>query len=389
MTVLGMISGTSHDGIDAAVVDFRLDGDRLVGTVLDHGTTPYEPALRARLRAALPPAATSFAETCELDTAIGQAFAAVAAGAIQQVGSVDLVASHGQTVFHWVDDGRALGTLQLGQAAWIAERTGTPVLADVRSRDVAAGGHGAPLVPILDELLLAHLPGVSAALNLGGIANITIIDAGAVRSAYDTGPANALLDAVLADDPNVAEGFDRGGAIAATGTVDETVLATLLDDPYYDVPAPKSTGKEHFHRPYVDAALERSGRSPATADLLATLTELTAVTVARDVTASGADRVVASGGGCRNRFLLDRLAARLADVPLMQTDQFGAPSDTKEAIAFALIGWCTAHGLPGNVPAATGASGSRVLGSITPGRDALQLPPPLAALPRSLTLGSG
>jgi anhydro-N-acetylmuramic acid kinase len=387
--ILGMISGTSHDGIDAALVDFQLDGHTLRGTLLDDGTTPYDPALRARLRAVLPPAATPLAEVCALDTLIGQAFADVAGSITDRHPGVDVVTSHGQTVFHWVAGTHALGTLQLGQPAWIAERTGASVVSDVRIRDITVGGHGAPLVSILDILLLGSFPGVSAALNLGGISNMTVIDGGTARSAHDIGPANALLDAVVAADPEFPGGFDDGGKIAATGTVDEALLSALLDEPYYALPTPKSTGKELFHLEYVRAAIERSGRQPATPDLLATLTELTAVTVARDVLAAGCDRVVASGGGCRNPHLLGRLTAALRDVAIMTTDELGAPADTKEAIAFALIGWCTMHGLPGNVTAATGAGAQRVLGTITPGRGPLALPPPLDALPRSLVLEPG
>lgn len=386
--VLGMISGTSHDGIDAALVDFRLDGDVLRGTLLHDGTTPYEDALRTRLRAALPPTETTLAEVCELDTLIGRAFAAVATDVAARHPGIGLITSHGQTVFHWVDDTHALGTLQLGQGAWIAEATGVPVLSDVRIRDITAGGHGAPLVPILDVLLLGAQPGVSAALNLGGISNMTVVADGAVRSAHDIGPANALLDAVVADDPGIPGGYDDAGRIAATGLVDRVLLDMLLDDPYYALPAPKSTGKERFHLEYVNDAIARAGLPPTTPDLLATLTELTALTVAHDVIVAGCERVVASGGGCRNPFLMSRLAAAMPGVTVMRTDELGAPADTKEAIAFALIGWCTLHGLPGNVPAATGASAPRVLGTITPGRDPLRLPAALATMPSSLELGA-
>ncbi|MFI7277486.1 anhydro-N-acetylmuramic acid kinase [Streptomyces sp. NPDC049879] len=386
MRILGMISGTSHDGIDTAVVTFTRTGDRLHGTVEHTGSASYTPELRARLLAALPPAPTTLAEICELDTLIGQSFADAAAEAVAAAGPVDLVVSHGQTVYHWVDAGTALGTLQIGQPAWIAERTGTPVLSDVRIRDITAGGHGAPLVSYLDGLLLAGLGGTPAALNLGGIANMTVVRGAADLYAYDIGPANALIDAAVTDTGAHPGGYDEDGLLAASGTVDARLLAVLLDDAYYRLPAPKSTGKEHFHTAYVADAVARAGTAPAPADLIATLTELTVRTVADDVRAAGVDTLVVSGGGCRNPVLMAGLRAALPGVRLLLSDEFGAPADDKEAIAFALIGWCTAHGLPGATPAGTGAREARLLGSITPGTGPLRLPEPLPQPPRALTL---
>ena len=386
MRVLGMISGTSHDGIDAAVVDFDFDAGALTGVVGDRSSTPYSTELRAMLVGALPPAQTTLAEVCELDTLIGQAFADAAAAAIDAGGAVDLIVSHGQTVFHWVDGGHALGTLQIGQPAWIAERTGTPVVSDVRIRDITAGGHGAPLVSFLDALLLAGQPGAPAALNLGGISNMTVMRGVGDLYAYDIGPANALIDAVISQTGAHPLGFDQGGLIAASGTVDETLLADLLNDPYYRLPAPKSTGKEHFHGSYVSDAIAQSRSMPTTADLVATLTALTVRSVARDVLAAGVDLLVASGGGCRNPQIIGGLREALPGVRLVLSDEFGAPADDKEAIAFALIGWCTAHGVPGSDPAGTGAAGARVLGTITPGRGPLVLPAPIGEPLRSLTL---
>lgn len=389
MKVLGMISGTSHDGIDTAVVDFTLRDGALIGTIEHGGSTQYSADLRSRLVAALPPAQTTLAEVCELDTLIGQSFAEAAAAVIAEVGAVDLIASHGQTVFHWVADDHALGTLQIGQPAWIAERTGTPVVSDIRIRDITAGGHGAPLVSFLDALLLADLDGTPAALNMGGISNMTV--AGATRDlyAYDIGPANALIDAVVVESGANELGYDEDGRIAASGTVDQALLQVLLADPYYRLPAPKSTGKEHFHGSYITDAITTAKTAPNTADLIATLTELTVQTVARDVRSAGVDRLVVSGGGCRNPVILDGLRAALPDVELLPSDEFGAPADDKEAIAFALIGWCTAHGVPATIASATGASEARVLGTITPGLGALILPQPVTAPLRSLVLTAG
>ena len=374
MKVLGLISGTSHDGIDAAVVDFTLDGDVLHGTVTAATSTPYDPALRARIRAARPPAATTLAEVCALDTLIGQAFADAAAAAPP----VDAVCSHGQTVYHWVEGTRALGTLQIGQPAWIAERLGVPVVADVRIRDIAAGGQGAPLVSYLDTLLLAGLPGRPAALNLGGIANITLPG----RLAWDTGPANALIDAAVLRTGAHPAGYDVDGALAARGRVDEQLLTELLAEPYYRLPPPKSTGKELFHDGYLDAALARPIEPQ---DLIVTLTALTARTVADAVRDAGVDSIVVSGGGAANPTLMAVLGAELPDVRFVPSADLGAPRDAKEAIAFALIGWLTLHGLPATLPSCTGAREARILGTITPGSGPLRLPPPAEA-PKALNL---
>ena len=377
MRVLGLLSGTSHDGIDVTVVDFQETDGALRGTVLHEDSVPYAPELRARLVAALPPARTTFAEMCELDTLIGQAFAAVAADAAAAVGGVHAVCTHGQTVFHWVDEGHALGTLQIGQPAWIAERVGAPVVSDVRIRDITAGGHGAPLVSFLDELLLRGRDGTSAALNLGGIANITIVGDGI--SAYDIGPANALVDAVVVSEGLNDLGYDDDAAIASTGTVDQALLDALLADPYYALPAPKSTGKEHFHLDYVrDLADARGGIDVA--DLIRTLTELTVQTVANDVRAAGVHYLAVSGGGCRNPLIMQGLRDALSGVEVVLADELGASADNKEAVLFALIGWCTMHGVPAVIPGGTGAREPRILGTITPGTGPLRLPEPVAAV---------
>jgi anhydro-N-acetylmuramic acid kinase len=382
-----MISGTSHDGIDAAVVDFELRDDVLHGTVIHAATTPYASDLRAHLLRTLPPAGLRFADVCELDTLIGQAFAAVAADAIDREGPIDLVCSHGQTVFHWVDGPRAQGTLQLGQPAWIAERTGVPVVADVRIRDIAAGGQGAPLVSQMDTLLLADLPGRPAALNLGGISNMTLVRGPRGPLAYDIGPANTLMDAAVVAFSEGSRAYDEGGRLAAAGRVDRGLVADLLREPYYALPLPKTTGKELFNAAYLEAALAGHPRLRIE-DVLATVTALTAETVAAEVRRHGVDTLVASGGGCNNPTLMAMLSDRLPGVAIRLSSEFGAPTDTKEAIAFALIGWHTAHGLPGAVPGCTGASGKRILGSIVPGAGPLRLPAPLATPPRALRLAT-
>ncbi|MET9275578.1 anhydro-N-acetylmuramic acid kinase [Kribbella sp. NPDC003557] len=369
MRVIGLMSGTSYDAIDAAAADLRLDGDQLVLTPLGMLSQPYPDELRAAVAAALPPASTSMEQVCRLDTGIGQAFAAVARQAVEQLcgGSADLVVSHGQTMFHWVDSGAVHGTLQLGQPAWIAETTGVPVVSDLRSRDVAAGGQGAPLVSIIDVLWLRGRPGVPVALNLGGIANITVVHGEPV--AFDTGPANALIDAVVTE--LTGRPFDADGVMAARGQVREELLARLRSDPYYERPAPKSTGKELFNLAYVARAMEGLPVIPAE-DLVATVTTLTARTVADAVRRYGGTEVVASGGGIRNPVLMHLLADEL-DIPVRTTDELGLPSAAKEAYAFAVLGFLTVHGLGGTVPSCTGARHSSVLGSVTPGPGGLPL----------------
>lgn len=386
MKVLGMISGTSHDGIDVAAVDFEVRDGVLHGTVGYTGTVGYPPDLRQRLVRALPPAPLTFEEACALDTLIGQAFAGVAADAVERGGPVDLICSHGQTVYHWTEGQRVLGTLQIGQPAWIAERTGVPVVADVRIRDIVAGGQGAPIVALMDSMLLAGLPGRPAALNLGGIANMTVVHgAGTGPIAYDTGPANALIDAAVVRISGGRRGYDADGELAAAGTVHTGLLEHLLAEPYYTLPAPKTTGKELFNADYVDKALA-AFPGIADADAVATLTALTAQTVADEVRRYGVDTLVVSGGGSDNPTLMAMLAARLDKVRLTTTAEFGAPTATKEAIAFALVGWQTVHGLPANAPSATGAAGGRILGSIVPGSGPLRLPEPVAVAPSALRL---
>lgn len=385
MRVLGLLSGTSHDGIDVTVVDFIENDGMLRGEVLHSDSIPYAPELRARLVAALPPAPTTLAEVCELDTLIGQAFADVARDAAASVGGVDAVCTHGQTVFHWVEGDHARGTLQIGQPAWIAEAVGAPVVSDVRIRDIAAGGHGAPLVSFLDELLLRGRAGISAALNLGGIANITIVGEG--LSAYDIGPANALVDAIIAAYGLNPLGYDEDARIARAGSVGDDLLRALLADPYYALAAPKSTGKEHFHLDYVRSQVAGLGRDIPVADLVRTLTELTVRTVAQDVRNAGVGFLAVSGGGCHNPLIMDGLRAALPDTEVVLADELGASADAKEAILFALIGWCTMHGVAAVIPAGTGAREPRILGTITPGAGPLRMPEPVAEL-RSLVLAA-
>ncbi|UXY31152.1 anhydro-N-acetylmuramic acid kinase [Streptomyces sp. HUAS TT20] len=381
MLVIGLMSGTSYDAVDAAAAELRLDGDALVLKPLGMVSEPYDDALRESLAAALPPSAVPLADVCRLDTRIGQAFAATAVRADRELcdGRAELVASHGQTVYHWVDGGRVHGTLQLGQPAWIAEATGLPVVADFRPRDVAAGGQGAPLVSLVDLLWLRGRHGTPVALNIGGIANLTAPDG----TAFDTGPGCALTDAAAREFSGGRLAYDADGALAARGRVHGPLLDRLLREPYYTRPAPKTTGKELFHPGYVRAA----GLDGLPADdVLATLTQLTARTVADAVRSVGATEVIASGGGTRNPVLMAMLRDRLAGVAVRTSDELGLPSAAKEAYAFAVLGFLTAHGLAGTEPASTGARHPSVLGSVTPGRGVLRLPAPARRAPVRLAV---
>jgi len=388
MRVVGMISGTSMDGIDVAVADLQFAGDTVELRPLGAASREYPAELRARLGAVLPPASTTAEDVCRLDTLVGQTFAEAATFAVDELGggAVDLIVSHGQTIFHWVDgSGRARGTLQIGQPAWIVEATGIPVVADLRSRDIAAGGHGAPLASTLDELLLAGSDETAGALNLGGIANITVVTPGAPTIAFDIGPANALIDAAVSQATGGAEAFDRDGARARRGRVHADLLERLLAEPYYRQPPPKSTGKELFHAGYLGDHVAAIGTIDVD-DVVATVTALTAITVADACRESGLRRLVASGGGVDNPALMERLGAELPAVPITRFDEYGIPGGAKEAYLFALIGFFTVHQLPGNIASATGAAGPAVLGCVLPGRDGFPAVTPRTSPPTRLVI---
>lgn len=389
MIVLGLSSGTSVDGIDVAAADLSLHGEQVRMRALGHRGVPYSPGLRTAVLAALPPAGTTLEAVCRIDTGLGQEFAAAAAASAHDLagGAAELVVSHGQTLFHWTgEDGGVRGTLQLGQPAWVAEATGLPVVSDLRVQDVAAGGQGAPLAALLDLLLLADRPGPTAALNLGGIANVTVVGHPAGPVAFDTGPANALLDAAVRRATGGTEHADLGGALAGQGSVQDDLLERLLAHPYYRRTPPKTTGKEAFHATSLATVLEALGRAPRPADLLATLVELTARTVADALAPYGPREVFASGGGTANPVLMGRLTAHLAPARLTTTAELGLDPGAKESYLFALLGFLSWHGLPGTAPACTGARRAAVAGRITPGSRPLRLPDPVAGSPTRLTI---
>lgn len=382
MRVIGMISGTSFDAVEALLVDISADGPTLVCDMVEHRSVPYPDDLRSAIAAVMPPAPASMQQACQLDVATGQFFARVAQSLSEDHGGVEAICSHGQTLYHWVEGDRARGTLQVGQPAWIAERTGVTVVSDVRNRDIAAGGHGAPLASLLDVLLLGASPAVaSGSLNLGGIANATVVRPGAPPVAFDIGPANALLDATVERLTEGRQHYDAEGAWAARGHPDLALVAALSDDPYFSLPPPKSTGKEYFNGEYVANRLT-SAVSPE--DLLASLTLLTARTVADALAPFALKELLVAGGGTRNRALMSMLASELGPVEIKRTDTLGVPEQAKEALVFALIGFLTLSGVPATVPSCTGAGRAVVLGSVTPGRawplEAIPVPQPPSGL---------
>jgi anhydro-N-acetylmuramic acid kinase len=360
---LGLMSGTSADGIDAALVQFPAEG----GCRFVHGHThPWDPALRADLIALGEGGDVASLDALgRIDAEVGIQFAAAANALLRASGvqraQVRAIGSHGQTVRH-----RPLGdpafTWQLGDANRIAELTGVTTVADFRRRDVAAGGHGAPLMPAFHLAMLGTAGEDRAILNLGGIANLTLIPREGIPRGFDTGPANALMDAWCQRHRGVP--FDADGAFAASGQVDDTLLAQWRADPWFALPPPKSTGREQFHLAWAEAAMGGHARSPA--DVQATLLELTAATVADALLAHlpGAARVLVCGGGVRNPALLQRLGARLPGVVIESSAVHGLDPDYLEAMGFAWLAQRTLDGLPGNLPSVSGARGPRILGAI-------------------------
>ena len=393
MIIAGLMTGTSADALDVVLAEFVHDcsdaEDTALGVrILAEREVEFDRQLRLDILRLLEPADVPLSLVSSVDARLGRFSAEALAQVCAETGvDADLVVSHGQTVRHDITDGVVTSTLQLGQPAWIAERIGVPVLSDVRARDVAAGGQGAPLVGILDSLLLGRVEAPTALLNLGGIANITVLTPGDAPIAFDTGPANALIDILARRITGGEQGFDRDGGLATQGRVDDDLLSQLLADPYYRLPAPKSTGKELFHTDYLDSFLSTRPHL-GELDAIATLTALTARTVAEAIRSHGVTTVIASGGGTRNPVLMSSLGAELgADVTLTTTDDaFGLPEGSKEALLMALLGWLSWNGLAGTAQSLTGAAHPSIAGRLTPGSKALKLPEPLWERPRQLTI---
>lgn len=369
---VGLMSGTSADGISAAAVRFGAEGDGPSATLLAFHEQQYVSAQRERLLRALDGA--SLAKLSRLDFELGVWLADAALAVIGNAGlvprEVRAIASHGHTIWHEAPH----ATWQIGQSAVIAERTGVDVVSDFRVRDVAAGGQGAPLVAIADRLLFGANGAWRALQNIGGIGNVSVVPPRGVDApvvAFDTGPGVAIIDGVVRTlMPGLA--YDVGGALAQRGTAIESVVRDALAEPYFASPPPKSTGRELFSRAYIARFIERcrAGNASATnEDIVATAVAFTARSIAdayrRFITAPVAD-VVISGGGARNPALVTALTAAIAPLPVRMFDTVFFDGDAKEAVAFAFLGRLFLERRAGNLPAATGARGPRVLGKLTP-----------------------
>ena len=370
---LGLISGTSVDTVDAAIASFEATtgSTRLLHA---HGH-PIPLRLRRELLEVAASGRTTLARIARLDVAAGHLFADAALSAIEEAGlgpgDIAAVGSHGQTVRHEPGD-RFPSTTQIGDPNVIAHRTGITTVADFRRRDVAAGGQGAPLAPAFHQAVMSHPSARRAIVNLGGIANVTLLDPIASAASgplgFDCGPANGLLDAWARR--HLDAPFDEDGKWAARGAVHGPLLERMLADPYFSLPAPKSTGRGYFDEGWIDAQIRSAGQTVAPVDVQRSLCELTARTVAASLEAYGArtDEVYLCGGGVHNRTLVERLKARLSPRRVMRTDVLGISADYVEAAAFAWLAKCALEGIPGNRPSVTGASEPLVLGGIYPGR---------------------
>jgi anhydro-N-acetylmuramic acid kinase len=350
------MSGTSLDGIDVAVVEIA---GRRVSTI-GFQSTPYAADVR-RAILGVSNATTTTREISRLNFLLGELYARAVRRACRAYGPVELIGCHGQTIYH---EGGA-STLQIGEAAVIAERCGVPVVSDFRTRDIAAGGQGAPLVPYVDYLLFRHTRRTRIALNIGGIANITVIPAGAAASevvAFDTGPGNMAIDALAREYTRGRQDFDRDGRIAARGRVNRPLLDRLLADPYYRKRPPKSAGREQYGAEFVQ---RMKGSGLPLADLIATATVLTAATISMAAAPFHAAELIVSGGGAHNPRIMAHLAAFLPGVALATSADYGVDIDAKEAIAFAILAYETRRGKASNLPSATGARRAVVLGKMT------------------------
>lgn len=355
MRVAGLISGTSVDGIDVAVLDIDNQSISLVGV----GSVPYPAEVRDAILAASN-ANTHTSVIAQLNFLLGELFAEALLDVCDRthtpVQSIALIGSHGQTIFHQGDPvefrgRRVVSTMQIGEGAVIARRIGVPVISDFRVADMAAGGRGAPLVPFLDYRLFRSETASRIALNIGGIANITVIPSGAKAEdviAFDTGPGNMIMD-------QLSPPYDSGGEKARAGAVNHESLDRLLQDPYYAAAPPKTVGREQYGPDFV----ARTGIDIATA------AELTARTIAMAIRRYRADEVIVSGGGVHNGYLMERIRALLPGLRVATSAEYGMDIDAKEAVLFAVLAYESWFGRPCNVPSATGAKRAVVLGKLS------------------------
>lgn len=366
------MSGTSADGVDAAAVEIGDERPRPHVRLIAHAQRAYPAPLRAAILAAGEGESLTTADVARLRVRIGEEHADAALACANAAGlaldEIDAVATHGQTVAHLPDE-RPRATLQLIDAARILEALRAPVVTDFRSADIAAGGEGAPLVPFADWVMFTDGKLSRALLNLGGIANVTVLPANATRDdviAFDTGPGNMVIDAVTARVTERRQGYDAEGVIADRGTIDSSLLERALSHEYFARTPPKSTGREMFGATFADGLVE-SGRGLAPEDVVATATALTARSIAdalRRFVAAGADEVIVAGGGARNDTLLRMLREALDGVPLRGSDEVGVPTEAREAIAFAVLGAFAMRGETNTLPRCTGARRAVVGGAI-------------------------
>jgi anhydro-N-acetylmuramic acid kinase len=384
MRVVGLMSGTSMDGIDSALVDIGGTPRHPSLRLMAFQTTPYAKELRTRLLRLASGAPVSVAEVCRLNVRLGEEFATAALRIIRRGGGpragVVLIGSHGQTVCHLPEPEREgrwrlRSTLQLGEPSIIAERTGITTVADFRPRDQAAGGHGAPLTPLLHDVLFRHPKRGRVVVNIGGISNLTYLKPGGSRNtllAFDSGPGNMLLDAIVRARTRGRLAMDAHGRLAGRGNVCRSLLARLMAHPYQRRRPPKTTGRETFGLQAMRPRFGRYWTTLSTEDLLATATLFTARSIVmhceRFLRPRGPiDDVIVGGGGSRNPVLMRQLQAALPSSRVATMETYGYDSRAIEAMAFALLAYETLHGRPNNVPAATGAARTVTMGKILPG----------------------
>ncbi|MCL4250324.1 MAG: anhydro-N-acetylmuramic acid kinase [Anaerolineae bacterium] len=380
MIIIGLISGTSADGIDAALCEISGEPPRIQARVLAAMTQPYPAEVRQQVLDTCVPGMSQIDAICQLNYELAEHFAAIVLTLIDRGGmkaaDIDLIGSHGQTVWHNIlPDGTANATLQLTEAAVLAERTGITTISNFRARDVAAGGQGAPLVSYLDWLLLRHPEHWRAVQNIGGIGNVTFLpplsDATSSPMSFDTGPGNVLMDAAMTQLTHGSQTYDQDGRMAQSGQADRAWLESLLQHAYYRRQPPKTTGRELFGTEMALQLIEEGQRRGRTSqDIIATLTALTAHSIAdayRRFAPAPMGEVIVAGGGSNNPALLAMLRELVKPAPVLTHEDIGLSSDHKEALLFALLAYETWHARPGNLPALTGARHPVVMGQITPG----------------------
>jgi anhydro-N-acetylmuramic acid kinase len=380
MKVIGLMSGTSADGIDVALCDITGHPPQLEAQILATHFNAYPRELRQRILDACQPSTSRVDAIAQLNFDLAEFFASAILSLLKQNNlspeAVDLIGSHGQTIWHNVVDGQVTSTLQITSTSVIAERTGVTTLGNFRERDVAAGGQGAPLTGYVDWLLLRHVERWRAIQNIGGMGNVTFLpplkDTLSPPVAFDTGPGNALIDMAVSIITGSEQTFDPGGQMAAGGHIDEEWLDELLRHPYYEVALPKTTGRELFGSEMARQLVAYGQkRGLSAADILITITMLTATSIAKGYerfAPQPVGEVILGGGGRHNRTLVKMLETML-QIPVHAHEDIGLDSDFKEALVFAILAYETWHGRTGSLPMLTGAAHPSILGQITPGRN--------------------